>query len=584
MVKKVCFLLSLLFTCLTAQTLHFPLGVSNASIQYRGNPGSNTYYYWVVVNYPYGKSSPTGPYSITNVSTLSSNNIVSLNWTAPTGYTSFDVLRKTNDTTPSGACDCALTIASSTFNFTDQGQSLQTYTVASAALTFPDATTQTTAGVVSGTETATEIGAPLKCSDAGGDDTYTCNFAPVPASLASLAGVLLQVQVATANTGASSFAPNSFTAKAIKKQGGGTDTATGDIIANSTISLVYNATLDVWILQSSVATTPTTAPGGSATQLQYNNAGAFGGMNGTTWADATRELLFAGPTADPILKFTSDPLGDADGNLLYVNFNGISPPSVAGATGTAGPLIEFDGINGGNTSIVTSGTGGDGGNVGFAGGNGGTCPNAVTSCTGGIGGRVQTNAGSGGAATVSGAGINQGGSSSGLSSFSGNGGNAANGGTNTGGDAGDDLHLLGSGGTGATANGTDGTLIVRAGARANANIQEWQLNNATVLYRISSLGYPIGGTGNAPAISGCTSAAIVAGSTGVAGQINTTPTGSCAVTLTFDQTAPTGWNCAISNQTTANLIRQTASTTTTAVFTGVTVANDVLAYGPCVGW
>ncbi len=86
-----------------------------------------------------------------------------------------------------------------------------------------------------------------------------------------------------------------------------------------------------------------------------------------------------------------------------------------------------------------------------------------------------------------------------------------------------------------------------------------------------------------PTVSGCTSAALVANSTMLAGQVNGTPTGACALTLTFP-TAPHGWNCAISNMTTANMIRQTATTQTTAVFTGVTVANDVLSYGPCVGW
>lgn len=97
-------------------------------------------------------------------------------------------------------------------------------------------------------------------------------------------------------------------------------------------------------------------------------------------------------------------------------------------------------------------------------------------------------------------------------------------------------------------------------------------------------GHLVVSTGAAPAVTGCTSATIVAGSTYLAGQVNGTPTGTCAVTLTFDTAAPHGYNCAISNQTTANLIRQTASTPTTAVLTGTTVANDVLAYGPCVGW
>lgn len=108
-------------------------------------------------------------------------------------------------------------------------------------------------------------------------------------------------------------------------------------------------------------------------------------------------------------------------------------------------------------------------------------------------------------------------------------------------------------------------------------------NTQTPGFQISELGAAVSG-GTPPTVSGCTSAAIVAGSALLAGQVNTTPTGACALTLTFPTAAAHGWNCAISNQTTANLIRQTASTATTAVFTGITVVDDVLAYGPCIGW
>ena len=37
-------------------------------------------------------------------------------------------------------------------------------------------------------------------------------------------------------------------------------------------------------------------PGGSTSQLQYNNAGAFGGMSGWAWTDATRRLAINGGT------------------------------------------------------------------------------------------------------------------------------------------------------------------------------------------------------------------------------------------------------------------------------------------------
>lgn len=84
------------------------------------------------------------------------------------------------------------------------------------------------------------------------------------------------------------------------------------------------------------------------------------------------------------------------------------------------------------------------------------------------------------------------------------------------------------------------------------------------------------GVGDIPAVSGCGS--IGANSTNPAGFITSATTGSCVSVLTFSETAFNGWSCGISNSTTANLIRQTGSGTTTATFTGVTVSGDVLRY------
>lgn len=92
------------------------------------------------------------------------------------------------------------------------------------------------------------------------------------------------------------------------------------------------------------------------------------------------------------------------------------------------------------------------------------------------------------------------------------------------------------------------------------------------------------GSGPTVGAGSCTGATIGTGSTQMTGTITGTPTGTCTVTLTFPVAATTGYSCAISNQTTANLIRQTASSTTVATFVGVTVANDVLRYGPCIAY
>lgn len=85
------------------------------------------------------------------------------------------------------------------------------------------------------------------------------------------------------------------------------------------------------------------------------------------------------------------------------------------------------------------------------------------------------------------------------------------------------------------------------------------------------------GVGTAPSVGTC--GTIGTGSTNIAGFI-TSATGACVPVLTFvGTTAPTGWSCSIQNSTTpANIFQQTGSSTTTATFTGVSAANDILRY------
>lgn len=92
----------------------------------------------------------------------------------------------------------------------------------------------------------------------------------------------------------------------------------------------------------------------------------------------------------------------------------------------------------------------------------------------------------------------------------------------------------------------------------------------------------ITGSGAIPSVATC--GTIGTGSKNNAGFITSATTGSCVSVLTFSlATATTGWSCGISNGTTANLITQTGSSTTTATFTGETVSGDVLRYN-CVAY
>lgn len=87
----------------------------------------------------------------------------------------------------------------------------------------------------------------------------------------------------------------------------------------------------------------------------------------------------------------------------------------------------------------------------------------------------------------------------------------------------------------------------------------------------------------APSVSGCS--ATIGTASGATGTLSSGTTGSCTPMVTFAAgiSAPNGWVCSVNNQTTANLIRQTASSTTTATFTGVTISGDVIGFS-CTGY
>lgn len=83
-------------------------------------------------------------------------------------------------------------------------------------------------------------------------------------------------------------------------------------------------------------------------------------------------------------------------------------------------------------------------------------------------------------------------------------------------------------------------------------------------------------------VSGCALTAAVGGSW--AGKFNSGTTGACTVTITFPDTANTGWTCDAHDTTTvADVINQTAFTTTTATISGTTASGDVITW-KCVGF
>jgi hypothetical protein len=85
----------------------------------------------------------------------------------------------------------------------------------------------------------TQNGAATFGADAGASDSYAVTLSPAPAVYVT--GMSIYVKINTANTGAATINCNSLGAKTIKKRYN-SDLATGDLIANQIINLVYDGT------------------------------------------------------------------------------------------------------------------------------------------------------------------------------------------------------------------------------------------------------------------------------------------------------------------------------------------------------
>ena len=192
-----------------------------------------------------------------------------------------------------------------------------------------------------------------------------------------------------------------------------------------------------------------TPPAGADTQIQFNDAGAFGASASFTWAKTTN-VLTLGSAATPALVTT--PVGAANtsgvnltiktgagtgtGSGAVLNLNS----GLAGATG-AGGLINITSGAGGATSgaggaiAVTAGNSTAGNSTGgainiTAGSSTGTGQGASANVIGGVGGTAAGSIGGGGAACIGGnAGVGSGGDGGAAGLFSGNADGAGQGGT-----------------------------------------------------------------------------------------------------------------------------------------------------------
>ena len=277
---------------------------------------------------------------------------------------------------------------------------------------------------------------------------------------------------------------------------------------------------------TTTAAQPSTGGGGGVVQIQAG-AGGEGITNGTTGGNGGNYTLTGGAGGRSIASGVNTNRGGigsdmtfqtgAGGSALNATTNvsgrggnfvlsaGTGGQAAGGSTNTAGVGGNFT-VTAGRGGVIGNagvgpGTTGTGGNLTFTSGDAGQANGSATDTKGGNSGNFlfatggfsfcQNKGGNAGTFNFTGTAgnpdtrsgtVNVGGNGSSLTFTGGSGGNASGGSSNTGGNAGDITFQVGIAGTGATANGTNGSLIFRTPSAVlqTINISNTALRTLTV--------------------------------------------------------------------------------------------------------
>lgn len=195
-------------------------------------------------------------------------------------------------------------------------------------------------------------GVPSAATSTGSSNAYVLTLAPVITSYASIAGKPIVMTASFSNTGACTVNVNGLGAKSIKKEGGATALASADITQNMPVVLVFNVTLDAFVMVNAVANTPvapTVATYGTGADGSYTlnaSQGAVAGLfskSGSTFT-LLRDANFINLTIDDTYDLKTN------GFKIY----GTGTMTLSGT----GNRIQCVGGNAGHASNNTGGTAG----------------------------------------------------------------------------------------------------------------------------------------------------------------------------------------------------------------------------------
>jgi hypothetical protein len=234
-----------------------------------------------------------------------------------------------------------------------------------------DATNANLTGAITSVGNATSLGSFSSANLLGALTDETGTGSAVFATSPTLVTPILGTPTSGTLTNATGLPLSTGVTGTLPVANGGTGTSTPSIVAGTNVTVT-----GTWPNQTIAASGGSTTPGGSTTQVQYNNAGAFGGITGATTNGVALTLVapvLGTPASGVATNLTGLPLSTGvtgtlpvanggtgqttytDGQLLIGNSTG---NTLTKATLTAGTNVTITNAAGAITIAASGGGGG----------------------------------------------------------------------------------------------------------------------------------------------------------------------------------------------------------------------------------